>query len=149
VNNICCMYYISTVKSLSVKILSWLSHLQIQCVSKVTVHLDLWGAAKSTVYHDRPRTLNELKTAMTAFIRNISQADLQKVFANKIKCIHACSWTSLPTHFISAQRPSKCTPFQCYFQPVNIRSVSSGYFILQLETVIIKLYDGNNLFFSP
>jgi hypothetical protein len=32
------------------------------------------------VYRDRPRTLNELKTAITAFIRNISQADLQKVF---------------------------------------------------------------------
>jgi hypothetical protein len=34
------------------------------------------------VYRDRPRTLNELKTA---YIRNISQANLQKVFANKIK----------------------------------------------------------------
>jgi len=37
------------------------------------------------VYRDRPRTLNELKTAVTAYITNISQADLQKVFANKIK----------------------------------------------------------------
>jgi hypothetical protein len=45
----------------------------------------LWGAAKSAVSRDRPRTLNELKTAITAYIRNISQADLQKVFANKIK----------------------------------------------------------------
>jgi hypothetical protein len=44
----------------------------------------LWGAAKSAVYRDRPRTLNELKTAVTACVRNISQADLQKVFANKI-----------------------------------------------------------------
>jgi hypothetical protein len=26
----------------------------------------LWGAAKSAVYRDRPRTLNELKTAITA-----------------------------------------------------------------------------------
>jgi hypothetical protein len=34
--------------------------------------------------------LNELKTAMTAYIRNISQADLQKVFANKIKRVQAC-----------------------------------------------------------
>jgi hypothetical protein len=38
-----------------------------------------WGAAKSAVYRDRPRTLNELKTAITAYIRNISQAGLQKV----------------------------------------------------------------------
>jgi hypothetical protein len=42
------------------------------------------GAAKSAVYCDRLRTINELKTAITAYIRNISQADLQKVFANKI-----------------------------------------------------------------
>jgi hypothetical protein len=55
----------------------------------------LWGAAKSAVYRDRPRKLNELKTAITAYIRNIPQADLQKVFANKTKqvqqaCIDAC-----------------------------------------------------------
>jgi hypothetical protein len=41
-------------------------------------------AAKSAVCRDRPRTLNELKTAITAFIRNISQTDLQKLFANKV-----------------------------------------------------------------
>jgi hypothetical protein len=34
--------------------------------------------------------VNELKTAITAYIRNISQADLQKVFANKIKWVQAC-----------------------------------------------------------
>jgi hypothetical protein len=51
----------------------------------------LLGAAKSTVYRDRPRTLNELKTTITAYIRNISQADLQKVFANKIKRVQACT----------------------------------------------------------
>jgi hypothetical protein len=45
----------------------------------------LWGAAKSAVYRDRPRTLNELYTAITAYIRNISQADLQNLFGNKIK----------------------------------------------------------------
>jgi hypothetical protein len=50
----------------------------------------LCGATKSAVYRDRPRTLNELKTAITAYIRNISQADLQKVFANKIKRVQAC-----------------------------------------------------------
>jgi hypothetical protein len=35
--------------------------------------------------------LNELKTAITAFIRNISQADLQKMFVNKIKRVQACT----------------------------------------------------------
>jgi len=44
---------------------------------------------KAAVYRDRSRTLNELKTAITAYI-NISQADLQKVFANEIKRVQAC-----------------------------------------------------------
>jgi hypothetical protein len=38
----------------------------------------LWRAANSAVYRDRSRTLNELKTVVTAHIRNISRADLQK-----------------------------------------------------------------------
>jgi len=42
------------------------------------------------VYRDRPRTLNKLKTPVTVYIRNVSQADLQKVFANKIKQAQAC-----------------------------------------------------------
>jgi hypothetical protein len=42
------------------------------------------------VYHDRPHTLNELKTAVTVYVRNITQADLQKVFASKIKRVQAC-----------------------------------------------------------
>jgi hypothetical protein len=45
---------------------------------------------RNAVYRDRPSTPNELKTAITAYIRNISQADLQKVFANKIKRVQAC-----------------------------------------------------------
>ena len=55
----------------------------VQGVWKVAVH-------QAAVYHDRPRTLKELKTAITAYIRNISQADLQKAFANKIKRVQAC-----------------------------------------------------------
>jgi len=67
----------------------------IQGVRKVAVDCTLpdfylWGAAKSTVYRDRSRTFNELKTAITAYLRNISQADLQKVFASKIKRVQAC-----------------------------------------------------------
>jgi hypothetical protein len=61
----------------------------VQCVRKVTVHLDLLGAGQSVVYRDLPRTLNELKTAVTAVMRNISQADMQKVFANKNKRVRA------------------------------------------------------------
>jgi hypothetical protein len=51
----------------------------------------LWGAAKSAVYRDRPRMLNELKTAITAYVRNISQENLQKkMFVNKMKQVQAC-----------------------------------------------------------
>jgi hypothetical protein len=67
----------------------------LQCVRKIAVHCTppdfyLWGAAKSVMYRDHPCTRSELKTAITAYIRNISQADLQKVFANKIKWVQAC-----------------------------------------------------------
>jgi hypothetical protein len=60
-----------------------------QCVRKVAVYFEEWGAT-TAVYRGFPRKLNELKTAITAFIRNISQADVQEVFANKIKRVQAC-----------------------------------------------------------
>ena len=50
----------------------------------------LWGVAKYAVYRDCPCKLNELKTAITTYIRNITQADLQKMFANKIKRVQTC-----------------------------------------------------------
>jgi hypothetical protein len=62
----------------------------VQCVRKVAVHLGHGTQIWLSVYRDRPRTLNELKTAVTAYIRHISQADLQKVFANRIKRVQAC-----------------------------------------------------------
>jgi hypothetical protein len=57
----------------------------------------LWGAAKSAVYRDRPRMLNELKPSVTAYIRKISQADPQKVIANKINLIK-------PTDYVMHQQ---------------------------------------------
>ena len=44
----------------------------------------------TAVYRDCPHTLNELKTPVTVHIRNISQADQQKVFVNKIKRVQTC-----------------------------------------------------------
>jgi hypothetical protein len=61
-----------------------------KCQILTTPNLYLWGAAQSAVYRDRPHTLNELKTAITAYIRNISQAELQKVFVSKINRVQAC-----------------------------------------------------------
>jgi hypothetical protein len=54
------------------------------------VHLGYGMCIWLSVYHDHPRMLDELKTAITVYIRNISQADLQKVFANKVKKVQAC-----------------------------------------------------------
>jgi hypothetical protein len=62
-------------------------HVTLQCIRKVAVHLGY----STAVYCDRLRTLNELKTAITVSIRNISQADLQKVFVNKINRVQACT----------------------------------------------------------
>jgi hypothetical protein len=50
----------------------------------------LWGAEKYAMYRDSLYTLNELKTAITAYIRNISQSYLQKVFANQVKRVQVC-----------------------------------------------------------
>jgi hypothetical protein len=65
-------------------------------------------AEKSAVFHDHPCTLNELKTAVTAYIRNISKADLQKVFVNKIKRVQARIVTLVHT-LINAKRLSNRT----------------------------------------
>ena len=54
------------------------------------------------------RTHNELKTAITAYIRNISQADIQKVFANKIKRVQACT-DARGHHFQTSNTFHKCT----------------------------------------
>jgi hypothetical protein len=66
----------------------------------------------SAVYCDRPRTFNELRTAITAYIRNISQENLQKVFANKIKLVQAridARGRHIQAPFTSAQRLSERT----------------------------------------
>jgi hypothetical protein len=72
----------------------------------------LWGAAQSAVYRDRPPTFNQLNTVITSYITNISQADLKKVFVNKIKRVQACI-DARGHHFqhllISAQRLSERT----------------------------------------
>jgi len=60
------------------------------------------------VYRDCPSTLNELKTAITAYIRNISQEDLHKVFANKIERVQACR-DARGHQFQSSNTFYKCT----------------------------------------
>jgi hypothetical protein len=61
----------------------------------------------SISYRDRQHMLHDLKTAITAYIRNISQADLQKVFANKIKWVQTRirrSWGHVVAQLVEALR---------------------------------------------
>ena len=50
----------------------------------------LWGTAKSAVYRDRPRTLDDLQAAIIAFIQSISSEQLIAVFRNKIRRVKDC-----------------------------------------------------------
>ena len=45
----------------------------------------LWRAAKSAVYRNRPRTLDDLQAAITAFIQSISREQLIAVFKKQNK----------------------------------------------------------------
>jgi hypothetical protein len=117
-----------------------------------STRLYLWGAAKSAVYRDRPHTLNLLKTAVSAYMRNISQADLQNVFVNeikrvqlfadKIKRFQACI-DALGHHF---QHLSECTV--CRWMFFRVRNVSdknfsknqNSYFIYNLILCSINFF---------
>ena len=50
----------------------------------------LWRAAKSAVYRDLSRTLDNFQAAITAFIQYISSEQLIAVFRNKIRRVQAC-----------------------------------------------------------
>jgi hypothetical protein len=58
----------------------------IQCIQKVVVHVGVWVAIS------RRRIVGPWTSLPTPFIRvhNFPNADLQKVFANKIKRVQAC-----------------------------------------------------------
>jgi len=79
------------------------------------------------VYREHPHTLNELKTAITVYV-NISQADVQKVFVNKIKqvqaCIDACG------HFQTSQRLSEHTVYSSYGITLWIAGSGASYDIV-------------------
>jgi hypothetical protein len=71
-------------------------------------------AAKSAVCRDRPSMFNELKTAITAFIRNISQADLQKVFTNKLNVFRPVDITSNTFYKCTATFRTNCVYIYIY-----------------------------------
>jgi hypothetical protein len=50
----------------------------------------LWGAMKNSVYSNNPHTLDDLKMAVTEYIRNVDCAILNAVFENTVQRVNKC-----------------------------------------------------------
>jgi len=50
----------------------------------------LWGAMKNSVYSNNPRTIGELKMAITEYIRNVDRAVLNTAFENTFRRVNKC-----------------------------------------------------------
>jgi hypothetical protein len=50
----------------------------------------LWGAPKSKVYDNNPKSTAELKTAIQSYVQPIAAETLSKVFDNKGRRVTAC-----------------------------------------------------------
>ena len=48
----------------------------------------LWGAMKNSVYSNNPQTIDELKMAITEYIRNVDRAILHTVFENTVRRVN-------------------------------------------------------------
>jgi hypothetical protein len=58
----------------------------IQGDQKVSVHLTM----KHSVYSKNPHTIDELKMAITEYIRNMDRAILNTVFQNTVRRVNKC-----------------------------------------------------------
>jgi len=50
----------------------------------------LWVAMKNSAYSNNPRTIDELKMAITEYIRNVDRAILNTVFENTVGRVNKC-----------------------------------------------------------
>ena len=53
----------------------------------------LWGAMKNSVYSNNPHTIDELKMAITEYIRNMDRVIPNTVFENTVRCVNKCPET--------------------------------------------------------
>jgi predicted transcriptional regulator len=60
----------------------------IQGDQKVSVHL-----MKNSVYSNNPHTVDDLKMAITEYIRNVDRAVLNTVFENTVRRVNKCRET--------------------------------------------------------
>jgi len=50
----------------------------------------LWGVMKNSVYSNSPHTIDDLKMAITEYIRNVDRALLNMVFKNTVQHVNKC-----------------------------------------------------------
>ena len=53
----------------------------------------LWGAVKNSVYSNNPHTVDDLKMAITEYIRNVDRAILNTLFENTVWRVNKCMET--------------------------------------------------------
>ena len=50
----------------------------------------LWDAMKNSVYSNNPHTIDDLKMAITEYIRNVDRSILNTVFENTVRLVNKC-----------------------------------------------------------
>ena len=50
----------------------------------------LWGAMKNSVYSKNPHKIDELKMAITEYIRNVGRDKLTTFFENRVRSVNKC-----------------------------------------------------------
>jgi hypothetical protein len=50
----------------------------------------LWGAMKNSVYSSNPHTVDDLKVAITEYIRNVDSSILNTVLENTVRRVNKC-----------------------------------------------------------
>jgi hypothetical protein len=75
--------------------------------SVCTWYFFLWGAMKNSVYSTNPHTIDDLKMAITEYVRNVDRAILNTVLENTVQRVNKCLeigggtlWTLLVTFCI-------------------------------------------------
>jgi hypothetical protein len=53
----------------------------------------LWGAMKNSVYSNIPHTIDDLKMAITEYVRDVDRAILNTVFENTVRRVSKCMET--------------------------------------------------------
>jgi hypothetical protein len=66
--------------------------IEVQVDHKVSMHLiiTVQKTHKNSVHSNNPHTTDDLKMAITEYIRNVDRAILNTVFENTVRCVNKC-----------------------------------------------------------